>query len=105
MIGGIVLLATGNILVSCIHFLEEPESVPGYYSGGSNDEERAYEQRVNLLNGFGKILAYVGMSVMSVGVILSALLNDKIPKSIRLGLLIVLGVVLGIQMKLFSIIS
>jgi len=108
VIAGIVLIATGDILISCIHFLDEPEGGTSSFYGNTaedNKEQRAYESRVNRMNGIGEILGTIGMSILGVGLVTGALSDEKLPKNVRVGMMIAFGVVIGIQMRFFSAIN
>ena len=98
---GILLLIVGYIIFYCISFIDDPNEYEYTGDNGNNDYQKDYEKYNDIkrpITATGSLLSSVGLMILSFGLILGAITDDKIPANARLGMLIAVGLIFGIRL-------
>ena len=83
MVGGIIYASWG--------FMDDPDD-------DSDDKEREkYSDSIRILVTLGNFLEYIGIMILSIGLILGAVKGKSIHPNVRLGMLIAMGLVIGFK--------
>lgn len=80
LVGGIIFISVG--------FVDDPEDY---------DEREEYEDTVRTISTLGNIIQYVGLMVLSVGLIIGAIKDESLHANVRLGMLIAMGLIVGFK--------
>ena len=93
MVGIIILLVGGLIYISA-GFVDDPDDF---------DDRDDYQDTVRLITTVGNLILFIGIILLSMGLINGALKDDSLHPNVRLGLLIAMGLIIGF--RLWSFIS
>jgi len=108
IIVGIIILMIGGIINISLGFLDAPER-PDYddYVYGSSDYQDAVEQYNKDTEGYqdakrliptiGQMFEYIGLLLLSLGLIIGSIKDDSLPANARLGLLLAFGLIVGLK--------
>ncbi len=91
---GIIVLMGGAIIYIGSGFLDDPDD-PDY---DSNEKEEYYDN-VRTIMSVGNLIQYIGIILLSIGLLLGAVNDDRLPINVRLGLLIAMGVIIGFKIS------
>lgn len=92
IIGGIVVLLVGGIIFISAGFINDPEDY---------DEREDYQDQVRLITTLGSLIEYIGLIILSIGLIKGAVKDDSLHPNVRLGMLIALGLIVGLKIMSF----
>lgn len=84
---GILILLIGGMVSSASGFLD-----PSEY-----DEYNEYQDAVRVTTAIGAIIQYVGLILMSIGMLIGAIRDETLPQNVRLGILIAMGLIIGFK--------
>lgn len=110
---GIVILLVGGITYNGVDFWERPDEEDygldefDYDDYGTkaykdrknvyDDACESYEDTIRNIRATGKLVQHVGLIFLSIGLFMGAIGDDKLPPNVRLGMLVVLGLILGVK--------
>lgn len=92
LLGGIIVLLIGGLIFISAGFVDDPEDY---------DEREEYEDTVRTISTLGNITQYVGLIVLSIGLILGAIKDESLHANVRLGMLIAMGLIVGFKIMSF----
>lgn len=92
IIGGIIVLLVGGIIFISAGFINDPEEW---------DEREDYSDQVRIITTIGSSIEYVGLIILSIGLIKGAVNDDSLHPNVRLGMLIALGLIVGFKIMSF----
>lgn len=92
IIGGIVVLLVGGIIFISAGFINDPEDY---------DEMEDYTDQVRLITTLGSLIEYIGLIILSIGLIKGAVNDNSLHPNVRLGMLIALGLIVGFKIMSF----
>jgi purine-cytosine permease-like protein len=88
---GIIIVMVGGIVLASWGFLDDPDE---------NGEKREdYNDNVRTITTSGNLIQYVGLLILSIGLILGAVKDDTLPPNIRLGMVIAMGIIIGFKIS------
>ena len=88
---GIIILMIGSILLVSWGFMDDPDS------GDSGREE--YYDNIRTISTLGKMTQFIGLIILSIGMIQGAISDNNIPINVRMGLLIAMGIIIGFSIS------
>ena len=88
LLGGIIILLVGGIIFISVGFIDDPEDF---------DEREEYNDTVRTISTLGSLIQYVGLMVLSIGLILGAIKDESLHANVRLGMLIAMGLIVGFK--------
>lgn len=88
MVGITILLVGGMIIVSW-GFIDDPDD-------WDNDREE-YADTVRTINTVGNMIQYIGLVVMSTGMLFGAVKDESLHPNVRMGMFIALGLIVGFK--------
>jgi hypothetical protein len=92
IIVGIIILLVGGLIYISAGFIDDPEDY---------NEREDYTDGVRTVTTLGNLLEYIGLILLSVGLIVGALKDDDLPANVRLGMLIAMGLIVGFKIMSF----
>jgi hypothetical protein len=96
---GITILLIGGIIYMSVGFLDDPDDNDGW---GGGDPWEDYRDTIRTMVTLGNVIQYVGIMVLSVGLILGALKDESLHANVRLGMLIAMGLIVGFKIMSIS---
>jgi purine-cytosine permease-like protein len=88
---GIIIIMVGGIVLASWGFLDDPDE---------NGEKREdYNDNVRTITTSGNLIQYVGLLILSIGLILGAVKDETLPPNIRLGMVIAMGIIIGFKIS------
>ena len=91
IITGIIILMVGGIIYVCWGFLDDPDE------DSDSDDREKYSDNVRLISTTGNLLQYIGIIILSIGLVLGAVKDETIHQNVRLGMLIAMGLIIGFK--------
>jgi hypothetical protein len=88
LLGGIIILLVGGIIFISVGFIDDPEDY---------DEREEYNDTVRTFSTVGNLIQYVGLMVLSIGLILGSIKDESLHANVRLGMLIAMGLIVGFK--------
>lgn len=106
---GIVALLLGGLIIGIMGFFECPDldDYVGDLDYGSeayitkdkeyDEDYETYDDNERTILSTGRIVEHIGLIFLSIGVFMGAIKDDKLPPNVRLGMLVVLGLILAVK--------
>jgi hypothetical protein len=99
---GLIIFLVGGIIGYSTGFMDDPDPVD--YDTSNPDEQEdwdkdteEYSDGIRSMNAIGRIVELLGLMILSLGLVLGAVRDERLPAHVRLGLLIALGLIFGIK--------
>jgi hypothetical protein len=98
LLAGVILLLIGGIVLISSGFIDDPDEVNSW---DDNDEREEYSDTVRTITTLGNVIQYVGIMVLSIGLILGAIKDESLHANVRLGMLVAMGLIIGFKIMSF----
>ncbi len=85
---GIIILLVGGLIYISAGFLDDPEDYT---------EMEDYSDGVRTITTLGNLLGYIGLILLSIGLIIGAIKDEDLPANVRLGMFIAMGLIVGLK--------
>ncbi len=90
LLAGVILLLIGGIVVNSTGLIDDPDE----WDDGDREE---YSDTVRTYATIGNMIEYIGIMVLSIGLIIGAIKDDGLHANVRLGMLIAMGLIIGFK--------
>jgi len=87
---GLCILMIGGMIYVSQGFLKAP-------SYDDQDEYEEYQDAKRVIPATGHLLEYIGLLILTIGLIIGAIKDESLPANGRLGLLIAFGLIIGFK--------
>ncbi len=77
-----------------VGFIDDPDNADPWENDGDREE---YQDTVRTITSLGNIIQYVGIMILSVGLIMGAIRDESLHGNVRLGMLIAMGLIIGFK--------
>jgi hypothetical protein len=94
LIAGVLLLLIGGIIFISAGFIDDPDNSSDW---GDNDEREEYRDMVRTINTLGNVIQYIGIMVLSIGLIIGSIRDESLHANVRLGMLMAMGLIVGFK--------
>jgi hypothetical protein len=94
LLAGVLLLLIGGIIYMSVGFIDDPDNADPW---DSDTEREEYQDTVRTITSLGNIIQYVGIMILSVGLIMGAIRDESLHGNVRLGMLIAMGLIIGFK--------
>jgi hypothetical protein len=95
LLAGVILLLIGGIVLNSTGFIDDPDQ-------GTSESREEYSDTVRTYATIGSIIEYIGLMVLSIGLIIGAIKDDGLHANVRLGMLIAMGLIIGFKIATLS---
>jgi hypothetical protein len=90
----VLLLLIGGIVFISVGFIDDPDDSNGW---DEEDPWEEYRDTLRTVNTLGHVIQYVGIMVLSVGLIIGAIRDESLHANVRLGMFIAMGLIIGFK--------
>jgi hypothetical protein len=87
---GVILLLIGGMIYISTGLIDDPDE-------WNDDEREEYSDTLRTISAVGNLVEYVGLAILSIGLILGAVKDEGLHPNVRLGMLIALGLIVGFK--------
>jgi hypothetical protein len=97
---GIVIVLIGGIIIISFGFINDPDDEEYSSDNYSNYEKdlEEYMDMYRMVSALGSLVQYVGLIILSIGLIYGAVRAEYLPPNVRLGMLLAMGLIVGLKL-------
>jgi hypothetical protein len=99
LLAGVLLLLIGGIIFISVGFIDDPDDVDRW---DESEEREEYLDTVRTISTLGNVIQYVGIMILSAGLIVGAIRDESLHANVRLGMFIAMGLIIGFKIMTLS---
>lgn len=93
IVAGIIILLVGGIIYVSWGFLDDPDE------SNDSDGREEYTDNIRTIAAVGDVIQYIGLIILSVGLLMGAITDNKLPINVRMAMVLAMGVIIGFKIS------
>ena len=93
IIVGIVILLVGGIIYVSWGFIDDPDE------SSDSDAREEYSDNIRTMAAVGDVIQYIGLIILSVGLLMGAITDNNLPINVRLAMILAMSIIIGFKIS------
>jgi hypothetical protein len=97
LLAGVLLLLIGGVVSMSVGLVNDPDDSNGW---DSDDPWEDYTDFIRTINTLGQVIQYIGILILSGGLIVGAIRDESLHANVRMGMFIAMGLIIGFKIMI-----